>query len=102
MMPEGSEVDQNSVREIASAAKRILDAYGHIETSDSSRTVYTDGDINIAAESGVLEIIHRGTLVFRYAPDDSSSESVFEEHGDWVSIIERMAEAIPDSPRDTK
>ena len=95
-------MDQNSVREIASAAKRILDAYGHIETSDSSRTVYTDGDMNIASESGVLEIIHRGTLVFRYAPDDSSSESVFEEHGDWVSIIERMAEAIPDSPRDTK
>jgi len=93
-------VGRNSLREIASAAARILDAYGHIETSDSSRTVYTDGDMNIAAESGVLEIIHRGMLVFRYSPDDSSSEPVFEEHGDWASIIKRMAEAIPDSPRE--
>ena len=95
-------MDQNSVREIASAAERILDAYGHIETSDSSRTVYTDGDMNIAKDAGVIEIIHRGSLVFRYAPGNSESESIFEEHGDWVSIIERMAEAIPDSPRDTR
>ncbi|MDQ3820602.1 MAG: hypothetical protein M3362_23365 [Acidobacteriota bacterium] len=91
---------QDSVREIASAARRILDAYGHIETSDSSRTVYTDGDVNIAEDASVLEVIYRGTLVFRYAPDNSESEPVFEEHGDWVSIIERMAESIPDSPRD--
>lgn len=88
-------MDQNRVREIASAAGRILKACGHIETSDSSRTVYTDGDVNIAEDGGVLEIIHRGSLVFRYSPDDSSSEPVFEEHGDWVSIIERMAEAVP-------
>lgn len=91
---------EDDIRKIASAAERILDLYGHMETSDSSRTVYTDGDVNIGSESGVLEIIYRGTLVFRYAPDISESESIFEEHGDWVSIIERMAEATPDAPLD--
>ncbi len=91
---------QDSVREIVSAARRILDAYGHIETSDSSRTVYTDGDVNVAEDAGVLEVIYRGTLVFRYAHDNPESGPVLEEHGDWVSIIKRMAENVPDSPRD--
>lgn len=93
-------MDENSLKEIASMARSILDAYGHLETSDSARTVYTDGDINIAEDAGVLEIIYRGTLVFRHMPDESAGESIFEEHGDWVSIIKRMAEDLPESPRD--
>ena len=83
---------------VVKAANLILDAYGHVETSDSSRVVYSDGDLNIGRESDMLEIIYRGTLVFRHGPDCSAGDCVFEEHGDWVMLIERLAQAVSDSP----
>ena len=83
---------------VAGAAERILDAYGRAETSDSSRVVYTDGDLNIGRELGTLEIILRGTLVFRYGPDCAPDECVFEEHGDWVSVVEGIAQSVSGPP----
>src|SRR5918993_4152630 len=83
---------------VAEAASRILEAYGHVETSDSSRTVYTDGDLNIGRESDILEIIYRGTLVLRHAPDCSGGDCVFEEHGEWVRLIEQLEKSGPDAP----
>lgn len=80
-------------RSVAEAAGQILDAYGHAETSDSSRAVYTDGDLNIGLERDIVEIIYRGTLVFRHSPGCVPGECIFEEHGDWVSIVERIAKA---------
>ena len=88
------------IRSVGESARRVLDYYGHVETSDSQRRVYTDGDLNIGSESGVVEIIHRGSLVFRYGPDCAPDECVFEEHGDWASVVERLAESIPNSPRE--
>jgi hypothetical protein len=85
-------------RSVAEAAGQILSAYGHAETSDSSRVVYTDGDLNIGRERDTIEIIYRGTLVFRHGPDCVPGECVFEEHGDWVSIVERIAQASSASP----
>jgi hypothetical protein len=85
-------------KSVAEAAERILEAYGHIETSDSSRTVYADGDLNIGREGDVLEIIHRGTLVLRHGPDCSADNCVFEEHGDWVTLIEQLEKSGPDFP----
>jgi len=90
--------DNSKHQAVAEAAGRILEAYGHIETSDSSRTVYTDGDLNIGREGDVLEIIHRGTLVLRHAPDCSTGGCVFEEHGDWVTLIEQLEKSGPDAP----
>ena len=83
---------------VAEAAERVLDAYGRAETSDSSRVVYTDGDLNIGRESGTLEIIFRGTLVFRRGAALAPDEQVFEEHGDWASLVERIAESVPAPP----
>ena len=88
----------NKSRPVAEAAERILDAYGHVETSDSSRVVYTDGDLNIGRESGTLEIIFRGSLVFRQGDDCAPDECVFEEHGDWVSVVEGIAQSISGPP----
>lgn len=93
-----NETANHQHRLIAEVAGRILEAYGHIETSGSSRTVYTDGDLNIGRESDVLEIIYRGTLVLRHTPDCSASDCVFEEHGDWVMLLERLEKSGPDSP----
>ena len=87
-------------RSVAEAAGQILDAFGHVETSDSSRVVYTDGDLNIGRELDTTEIIYRGTLVFRHGPDCIPGECVFEEHGDWVSIVERIAQAGGSAPSD--
>jgi hypothetical protein len=88
----------NKHQSVADVAGRILDTYGHIETSDSSRVVYTDGDLNIGHESGVLEIIYRGTLVFRHGPDCSAGNCVFKEHGNWVMLLEQLEQSGPDSP----
>lgn len=96
-MSDGKNID-NKHQSVMEAAGRILDAYGYVETSDSSRVVYTDGDLNIGREGNILEIIHRGTLVFRHGPDCSSGDCVFEEHGDWVKLIHRLEQSGPDSP----
>jgi hypothetical protein len=96
-MSESKNIDDKH-ESVAEVAGRILDAYGHIETSDSSRKVYTDGDLNIGREGDLLEIIHRGTLVFRHGPDCSAGDCVFEEHGNWVVLIERLAQGVSNSP----
>ena len=93
-----NKINDSKHKSIAVTAGKILDAYGHIETSDSSRKVYTDGDLNIGREGDILEIIHRGTLVFRHGPDCSSVDCVFEEHGDWSKLIERLEQSGPGSP----
>ncbi len=77
---------------LAGAARHILNAYGHAEP-DSTRIVYTSGDLNIACDAGVLEIIHRGTLVFRDAPECTSDNRPFNE-GDWIKEVERVAQTI--------
>ncbi len=79
---------------IAKAARRILDAYGFMEP-DSNRTVYADGDLNIATEMNVTEIIHRGTLVYRYAPEEDKEAQVFQDDGLWIELVERIAGDIP-------
>lgn len=81
---------------LAEVAKRILNAYGHAEP-DSTRIVYTSGDLNIACDAGVLEIIHRGTLVFRDAPECASDERSFNED-DWMKEVEQAAQTISNPP----
>jgi hypothetical protein len=83
---------ERDFKRIAAAAGRILEAFGHAETSDSPRFIYTENDLNIASDGKTLEIIYRGTLVFRYAPALEAGEPVFEEHGDWAALVERLAE----------
>ncbi|HEX8889101.1 MAG TPA: hypothetical protein VF779_07985 [Pyrinomonadaceae bacterium] len=83
---------ERDFKRIAAAAGRILEAFGHAETSDSPRVIYTENDLNIASDGQRLEIIYRGTLVFRYAPALAAGEPVFEEHGDWASLVERLAD----------
>ena len=87
---------ENKFKSVTAVAQRILDAYGGHETSDSPRVIYTVGDLNIAREGGILEIIFRGTLVFRYAPKDDTSGRVFEEHGVWLAEVERVAQTLPE------
>jgi len=89
---------ENEFESVAATARRILDAYGSHETSDSSRIVYTVADLNIASENGVLEIIFRGTLTFRYAPQGEAAGNVFEEHGVWLEEVERIARSLPEVP----
>lgn len=83
---------------ITSAAGRILDAYGRPETSDSARVMYAAGELNIAREAGRIEIIFRGSLVFRHAPEEGEGGRVFEEHGPWAAEVERLSARLPDPP----
>lgn len=83
---------EKDFKRIAAAAGRILEAFGHAETSDSPRVIYTENDLNIASDGDRLEIIYRGTLVFRYAPGLETDEPVYEEHGDWAALVERLAD----------
>ena len=90
--------EQEKFEHIAATANRILDAYGSHETSDSPRVMYTAGDLNVAREGGVIEIIYRGTLVFRYGPGGGEGHRVFETHGPWIAELTRIAGTINGPP----
>ena len=87
---------------VTTAAERILDIYGRPETSDSARVIFTEGDLNIAREAGVIEIVFRGSLVFRSAPDEAAGGQIFEEHGVWRAAVARRAQALPISNQSEK
>ncbi|HEV2915697.1 MAG TPA: hypothetical protein VGX92_20620 [Pyrinomonadaceae bacterium] len=99
------DLSNQKFRAMAEAARRILDVYGHA-APDTIRTVYADGDLNIGSEEGVVEIIYRGTLVFRYAPEGDTQEQVFQDEGGWRDVVERIAqdaataEAVAGGPTD--
>ena len=89
-------IEEEAFKSILSIAQRILDVYGRHETADSSRVIYTEGDLNISYEDGVIEIIFRGSLVFRHDPKGEITD-FYEEHGVWMDEIERVAGNIPDT-----
>ena len=84
---------------VTEAAKRILDVYGHAAPG-TSQVVYSHGDLSIAGDTDILEIIYRGTLVFRCAPAGASGDYAFQDEGDWIKEVEQIAQAIPDLPSD--
>jgi len=84
-------------KSVGEMARRIIDTYGFPET-DSSRVVFTEGDLYISSETDIIEIIYRGTLVFRDSPSGGAEGFSFEEAGEWIHEIERIAQTISDSP----
>ncbi|OLE51842.1 MAG: hypothetical protein AUG51_20935 [Acidobacteria bacterium 13_1_20CM_3_53_8] len=82
---------------VLNAARNILDTYGHA-APDTSRVVYTDGDLNIAEEDSITEIIYRGTLVFRHAPESNSEENFINDDGEWDEMVERISGDIQTPP----
>ena len=95
-------IPEDKRKSVVAAAQRILDAYGGHETSDSPRVMYTVGDLNIARDLDTLEIIFRGSLVFRDKPEGATEAPVFEEHGVWFEEVERVAQMLPESPSANK
>lgn len=89
-------IEEEEFKSILSIARRIIDVYGRHETADSSRIIYTEGDLNIGSESGVIDIIFRGSLVFRHDPKGEITD-FYEEHGVWIDEIERVSRKIPQS-----
>lgn len=87
-------IEEEAFKSILSVTQRILDVYGRHETSDSSRIIYTEGDLNIGYEGGVIEIIFRGSLVFRHDPKGEITD-FYEEHGAWMNELERVCRDIP-------
>jgi hypothetical protein len=92
-------IEEEVFKSILSIARRILDIYGRPETADSSHIIYTEGDLNIGRESGVVDIIFRGSLVFRHDPKGEITD-FFEQHGVWINEIERVSRKIPQSSSD--
>ena len=89
-------IEEEEFKSILSIARRIIDIYGRHETADSSRIVYTEGDLNIGKEDGVIDIIFRGSLVFRYDPKGETTD-FFEQHGVWIDEVERLSRNLPQS-----
>jgi hypothetical protein len=89
-------IEEEMFKSILSITQRILDVYGQHETSDSSRIIYTEGDLNLDCKDGVIEIIFRGSLVFRHDPKGGITD-FYEEHGVWMDEIERVSRNIPKS-----
>ncbi len=89
-------IEEEVFKSVLSIAQRILDVYGQHETADSSRIVYTEGDLNIAYDDDVIEVFFRGSLVFRHDPKGEIT-SYYEEHGVWMDEIERVFRNIQPS-----
>jgi len=87
-------IEEAAFKSILSIAQRILDVYGRHETADSSRIIYTEGDLNVGNEDGVIEIFFRGSLVFRHDPKGEITD-FYEEHGVWMDELERVSKDIP-------
>lgn len=87
-------IEEEMFKSILSIANRILDVYGQHETADSPRIIYTEGDINIACEDGVIDIFFRGSLVFRHDPKGKITD-YYEEHGIWMDAFEQVYQRIP-------
>jgi hypothetical protein len=92
-------IEEEEFKSILSIAQRLIDIYGRPEAADSSRIIYIDGDLNIGRESGVVDIIFRGSLVFRHDPKGETTD-FFEQHGIWIDEIERVSRNIPQSYSD--
>lgn len=93
-------IEEEEFKSILSIASRLLDIYGQPESADTSRIIYTEGDLNMGRESGVVDIIFRGSLVFRYDPKGESTD-FYEQHGVWIDEIERVSRKIPKSSSGT-
>jgi hypothetical protein len=89
-------IEEAVFKSILSIAQRIIDVYGRHETSGSPRIIYTEGDLNIGYEDGMIEILFRGSLVFRHDPKGEITD-FYEEHGVWMDEIERVSRNIPQS-----
>lgn len=89
-------IEEEVFKSILSIARRILDVYGRHETAASSRIIYTERDLNLGYEGGVIEIFFRGSLVFRHDPKGEITD-FYEEHGVWMDEIERVSRGIPRS-----
>jgi hypothetical protein len=89
-------IEEEAFRSILSIAQRILDVYGRHETAGSPRIIYTERDLNLGYENGVIEIFFRGALVFRHDPKGEITD-FYEEHGVWMDEIERVSREIPQS-----
>ena len=89
-------IEEEEFRSILSLARRVLDVYGRNETSDPPRISYTHGDVNISCKSEVIDIFHRGSLVFRHDPNGGITD-FFVTQGPWIDEVERIAQSIPSS-----
>ncbi len=96
---ESEVIEEEEFKSILSIARRIVDVYGRHETADSSRVIYTEGDLNIGRENSVIDILFRGSLVFRHDPKGEITD-FYEEHGIWIDEIERLSRKIPQSSSD--
>jgi hypothetical protein len=86
-------IEEEEFKSILSIARRLIDIYGRPEAADSSRSLYTEGDLNISRENGVVEIIFRGSLVFRHDPKGEITD-FYDQHGVWINEIERVSRKI--------
>ena len=85
---------------IVADANRLLDAYGRHIAADSAQEVYTAGELTITRMASEVEIIYRGTVVLRYAPDADAATHSFTE-GDWIAALERAAQTLGDEEQVT-
>lgn len=86
---------------VVADAKRLLDAYGRAIAADSAQEIYTAGELTLTRIAGAIEILYRGTVVLRYAPDTDSATHSFTA-GDWIAALERAAQTVGDEASDSQ
>lgn len=82
---------------VVADAERLLDAYGRAIAADSAQEIYTAGELTLTRLAGAIEILYRGTVVLRYAPEADATAHAFAA-GDWIAALERAAQTVRDEP----
>jgi len=98
---EKMDPSNDKLKSVGEMARRVIDTYGFPE-ADSSRVVFTEGDLYISSDTDIIEIIYRGTLVFSDSTSSGSQGFSFAEEGEWIREVERIAQTISDSPATEK
>lgn len=89
-------IEEDEFAFILAVAERLLDVYGRRENPDSPRLTYTEGELSIGSEGGIIDIFCGGSLVFRHAPNGEITD-FFERNGAWIDRLERIARDVPQS-----
>lgn len=89
--------DTDEFKAVLAAAKRILIVAGQPEAADSARLIYTQADLTVGSERGIIDIFFRGSLVFRHAPHGEITD-YFDRYGAWQDEIKQIAQGLPEPP----
>ena len=78
---------------VEAAVRRIIEAYAQADV-DTSRQVYTEGDLTFARDLQTTEITYHRKIVFSAQPVWAAGGTTMIDQGEWIEEVERIDQSI--------